>query len=148
MSSVAEPKTVPSDTTEAPLALLGERLVGQIIDDFVAFLLFVVCGVGFMNTDFAEPAQTAGMLVALAYLLLSDSFGRGQSYGKRPLNIAVVDSTTGQSCNVWQSFLRNALLLALGPVDWVFIFGSSRRRLGDFAAGTKVIRVFSDDLKP
>ena len=147
MSSVAEPNTVPGDMTEPPLASLGDRLVGQIIDDCVAFILAFVCGVGFMNTDLAEQARTAGLFVALAYLLLSDSFGRGQSYGKRPLGIAVVDSTTGQPCKAWQSLLRNVLLLALGPVDWVFIFGSTRRRLGDFAAGTKVIRVFSNDLQ-
>jgi len=32
-------------------------------------------------------------------------------------------------------------LLALGFVDWVFIVGKQRRRLGDFLARTRVVRV-------
>ena len=38
-----------------------------------------------------------------------------------------------------QSFVRNVIQALLGPIDWIFIFGERRQRLGDKAAGTIVI---------
>jgi uncharacterized RDD family membrane protein YckC len=35
--------------------------------------------------------------------------------------------------------VRNILLSILGPIDWIFIFGERRQRLGDKAAGTIVV---------
>ena len=51
----------------------------------------------------------------------------------------VVDDKTGEPCPFGQSFIRNVLLAVLGPIDWIFIFGERRQRLGDMAAGTIVV---------
>lgn len=53
----------------------------------------------------------------------------------------VVDVRTNQPCKYSQSVLRNASLMALSILDAVFIFGKQRRRLGDFLASTKVVRL-------
>lgn len=78
--------------------------------------------------------------MAILYLLLSDGFARGQSYGKRVVRTAVVDATTGALCTFGQSFPRNLLLMLLEVIDWVFLFGRKRQRPGDTLANTIVIR--------
>ena len=75
----------------------------------------------------------------MLYTLLSDGLEGGQSFGKRLVGIRVVSIETGAPCTFGQSFLRNLLLTILGPIDWIFIFGERRQRLGDKAAGTIVI---------
>ena len=37
--------------------------------------------------------------------------------------------------------MRNFLLALLGIIDWIFIFGDTRQRLGDMAANTIVVRL-------
>ena len=122
------------------LASLGERLGGQIIDGFIALIPLVVAmfpwGVSF---DVQEMIQATGIVVAITYLLFSDGFEAGQSFGKRAVNTAVVDRITNEPCTFGQSFIRNFLLLVLGFIDWIFIFGEKRQRLGDKVAGTVVI---------
>jgi uncharacterized RDD family membrane protein YckC len=127
-----------------PYASRGSRLVAQILDGLVA--VAIVC-MGLIPLVRLRGSASMGfllvpaILMAAAYLLLSDSFENGQSLGKRVLGIRVVDATTGQPCTVWQSFLRNILLEVLGIIDWVFIFGEKRQRLGDKAANTIVINL-------
>ena len=122
------------------LASLGERLGGQIIDGFIALIPLVVAmfpwGVSF---DVQEMIQATGIVVAITYLLFSDGFEAGQSFGKRAVNTAVVDRITNEPCTFGQSFIRNFLLLVLGFIDWIFIFGEKRQRLGDKVSGTVVI---------
>jgi hypothetical protein len=69
----------------------------------------------------------------------ADALDDGQSIGKRWLGIRVVDDITNAPCTFGQSFIRNLLLAVLGPIDWIFIFGERRQRLGDKAAGTIVV---------
>lgn len=121
------------------LASRVQRLVAQAIDGVVAFvpLTFAIFLV--------DPAPRAALLFfaggglwMMFYLLLSDGFG-GQSVGKRLFDIQVIDEQTGKPCTILQSFIRNVVLSALGPIDWVFIFGERQQRLGDRAAGTIVV---------
>ena len=56
----------------------------------------------------------------------------------------VIDARTGQWCSFWQSFVRNLLLSLLNFIDWIFIFGAKRQRLGDLAASTVVIQIEGD----
>jgi uncharacterized RDD family membrane protein YckC len=53
----------------------------------------------------------------------------------------VIDSRNGSPCTFGQSFVRNLLLSILGLIDWLFIFGEKRQRLGDKAATTLVVKV-------
>jgi uncharacterized RDD family membrane protein YckC len=122
------------------LASLPQRLAAQFLDGLVAaappiaaFLVtFVLNRAGLVLIVLA-------CIFAFLYTLLADGLEGGQSYGKRMVGIRVVSMQTGAPCSFGQSFVRNLLLMILGPIDWIFIFGQRRQRLGDKAAGTIVI---------
>ena len=122
------------------IASLPQRIAAQFLDGLVAaalpvaaFLLtFVLHGAGIVLIVLT-------CIFAFLYTLLADGLEGGQSYGKRMVGIRVVSMQTGAPCSFGQSFVRNLLLMILGPIDWIFIFGERRQRLGDKAAGTMVI---------
>jgi uncharacterized RDD family membrane protein YckC len=122
------------------LASLPQRLAAQFLDGLVAaappvaaFLLtFVLHGLGIVLIVLT-------CIFAFLYTLLADGLEGGQSYGKRMVGIRVVSMQTGAPCSFGQSFVRNLLLMILGPIDWIFIFGDRRQRLGDKLAGTIVV---------
>ncbi len=123
------------------LASLSDRLFGQILDSLIAIIPVVIAGI------VAAIAPTVGLFAIIIailfgafYILFADGFEGGQSYGKRMVNTAVVNATTREPCTFGQSFLRNLLLAILGVIDWVFVFGKKRQRLGDKAANTIVIK--------
>lgn len=124
------------------LASRWARLLARIADALAAFAPFVVL----VLRSPAEPAPTTvgawlmALLFGIGYVFLADALPGGQSFGKRMLGIAVVDPRTGYPCSAGQSFLRNLPLAVLGFLDWVFIFGERRQRLGDMVAGTLVVR--------
>lgn len=125
-----------------PLASLGDRLIGQVLDSLVA-LAAVVAGLipNLVSDTTSGATMFAGVGFALFYVLFSDGLAGGQSWGKKAIGTAVIDATTGRPCTFFQSFLRNLLLTALGFIDWVFIFGQKRQRLGDKAANTIVVKI-------
>lgn len=136
-------------------ARLWKRALGQFIDGVIftapAFMLGFLMG---GNADALEGAQgkiilvTFAILIAAAfvYILLADALPGGQSLGKRIVGIAVVKESSGQPCGVSQSLVRNLLVVLLGPVDWLFIFGRKHQRLGDKIAGTIVIESLAGTL--
>lgn len=116
------------------------RLVGQTIDFCIAAL--PVAAVGLLMAPMGRMGDAITSLAGLwtlGYLLLADGMEGGQSFGKRLLGMRVVDAKTGKPCSFGRSLLRNFTLTLLGPIDWVFIFGQRRQRLGDKLAGTVVI---------
>jgi len=117
-----------------PLAALWQRFFGQLIDGAVAFGLAIAVA-------FLPPFHNiiASYLAFVAYVLFADGLPGGQSLGKKALGVEVVDTRTGRPCNYGQSFLRNLLLMILGPIDWLFILGERHQRLGDRAADTIVV---------
>jgi uncharacterized RDD family membrane protein YckC len=124
---------------DAPLAARSTRLLGQILDAVVASL--GVAAMTWVTLDDQYQATVLGRIAAaagLAYFLFGDALPGGQSLAKRWLDLAVVDATTGEPCRPGQSFLRN-VTSALGPLDWLFIFGEHRQRLGDKLANTLVV---------
>ncbi len=122
------------------LASLSQRLFGQILDSLVAVAAIVVAGVLFaISPDIGLIALILAGCFSIFYILFADGFEGGQSYGKRAVKTACVDANTGAPCTFWQSFIRNLLLSVLGLIDWIFIFGRKRQRLGDKAANTIVI---------
>ena len=130
------------DMVNQNLASLGERLFGQILDSMVAIAAIVIASILYaVSPSIGAIAIFAAIAFAIYYILFSDGFEGGQSYGKRAVHTACVDASTGVPCTFWQSFIRNLLLSILGIIDWVFIFGSKRQRLGDKAANTIVVKV-------
>lgn len=120
------------------LASIGDRFTAQFLDSLVAlavgFAMYVVAGI------IGLPQELA-FLAWFLYLLLCDGLPGGQSIGKKFTKSSVVHFETGQPCSYMQSVARNFCLLVLGLVDWVFIVGKQRRRLGDFLARTRVVRL-------
>ena len=129
------------------LASLPQRLAGQFLDGviasvppIVAFLLtFVLHGVGIVLIVIT-------CIFAFFYTLLADGLKGGQSFGKRMVGIRVVSMHSGAPCSFGQSFVRNLLLMILGPIDWIFIFGERHQRLGDKLAGTIVVEAVDDEV--
>ena len=125
---------------EFPYASRLNRLIGQILDGLVAGApIFLAAIVASMNRYVGIVFFIAAIGWSCFYYFFADGFSGGQSYGKRMLGMHVIDAKTEAPCSFGQSFLRNLLLAILGPIDWIFIFGSRHQRLGDMAAGTVVI---------
>src|SRR2546422_1467195 len=104
-----------------PLADLGQRWAGQVLDSLIAYGPLILIGIAANNTvggAFAIPA----ILFFFLYILFADGLSKGQSWGKRVMKTAVVDATNGMPCTFSKSFVRN-ILMFLGIFDWAFIFG-------------------------
>jgi uncharacterized RDD family membrane protein YckC len=122
------------------LASLGDRLLAQILDSAVAVAALMGSLLLFdISAQVGQIALLASLLFAVFYILFADGLRNGQSYGKRVVKTTVVDATSGAPCSFRQSFVRNLLLSILGVIDWMFIFGRRRQRLGDKVAHTVVI---------
>ena len=123
------------------MASLDQRFLGQLLDSLVAIAAVVVSMIpSAISTELGQVTVLCGLLFAFFYILFADGFRDGQSYGKRIMKTAVIDATTGVPCTFGKSFVRNLLLSLLGIIDWVFIFGRKRQRLGDKAANALVVR--------
>lgn len=131
--------------TNNDLAELSDRLIAQIIDSLVAiaaiFISFLL-SIFFLNRSnlISTIIILSGLLLAVFYILFADGFKGGQSYGKRLMNIYVIDAKSKRPCTFIQSFGRNFSLAFLGIIDWIFIFSEKRQRFGDLLANTIVIR--------
>jgi uncharacterized RDD family membrane protein YckC len=138
--TVAKQDLVAGESALDTLASRGDRLLGQILDSLVAIAPMIASIFLFGISDqLGRTTFFACLAFSAFYILFADGFRNGQSYGKRIVKTAVVDSATGTPCSFKQSFIRNFLLSVLGVFDWVFIFGKRRQRLGDKAARTLVI---------
>jgi uncharacterized RDD family membrane protein YckC len=124
----------------AQLASRLSRFLGQTIDGVVTAVP-ALTGVllASVSDSMGDTYLIAGIAASIAYYFFADCLGEGQSYGKRLLGMYVVHEATGAPCTPAQSFVRNLLLAILGPIDWLFIFGSRHQRLGDLVARTLVV---------
>ena len=94
-----------------------------------------------MYAGLTEIGVVIAIIFSFFYSLFQDGLDNGQSYGKRIARTKVIDLRDGSPCTFGQSFVRNLLLVTLGLIDLVFIFGEKRQRLGDKAAKTLVIKI-------
>lgn len=132
-------------------ASLGERLFAWVIDYFIIIIYSVGLSILFENLNIHAATSTSFLFLAIllylpifCYGLLCEIFNRGQSFGKRLLNIRVVKAD-GSTPGIGAYLLRWLLF----PID-VFITGGAgalaiiltknNQRLGDLAAGTMVIK--------
>jgi uncharacterized RDD family membrane protein YckC len=122
-------------------AELGQRIRGQTVDGLFAALPFFIAGI---ISSFSEQLGASLLYFAIPYfffyVIFCDGFRGGQSYGKRVLRMVVVDKTTGKPCSYLQSVLRNTPLCFLGILDWIFVLGKEKQRLGDMLANTIVVK--------
>src|SRR5688572_10000665 len=116
------------------LASRSVRLIGQFIDGIVAAVP-ILLGLGLMavSESLGGLFVIGGIIWSLFYYFFADGLNDGRSVAKVWLGMQVVDAGSGSPCTFGQSFVRNLLLAILGPIDWIFIFGERRQRLGDKA---------------
>lgn len=126
------------EATSYPSVL--DRGVAHLIDQFILVPIGFFSAV-IIDLVFSEASSPNGLWVVpcLLYFLFSDAFPNGQSIGKKICKIAVVSYKKRQPSGMYESFVRNIVLLLAGVVDILFLFSKERRRLGDRAADTIVV---------
>ncbi|MBI4861888.1 MAG: HEAT repeat domain-containing protein [Candidatus Riflebacteria bacterium] len=120
---VAVVHQAPPSALEHPIATWDARFGSYFLDCFIGgFLSLIPFG-------------------GLVYSLIRDVLGTGQSLGKRPNSLYVIDATTGAPCTLGQSIMRNLFLMLplINLVEIILVF-TSGIRLGDRVAGTRVVR--------
>lgn len=140
-NTYARARLVP-DSDEPPVRLASrfQRLTAQIIDASIAAVPMASAILVSEVLQAKEGAViAAGALLSTWYFLFADGLSGGQSLAKTWLGMRVIDRKTGYPCSFGQSFVRNLVQAVAGPIDWVFILGDKRQRLGDKAAGTIVV---------
>lgn len=127
--------------SEDELAGRFKRWLGQVLDNILpAVAIGLVVGISALTGPEVLSVMVGGIggVLYVLYMLFADGLSEGQSWGKRIVGTKVIDMRTGEPCTYWQSFVRNIFYI-LGILDWIFIFGEKRQRLGDIVAGTVVI---------
>jgi len=106
-----------SDKERRTSILLGQsevslfsRLIAKAID---ALLLIAIFLLG------SALSALLGVLLSASWCAALDSWGSGQSVGKRIMGLGVIDVSSGVPCNLRNSFLRNF------PVVLVILFAST-----------------------
>ncbi|MFG2040613.1 RDD family protein [Dactylosporangium sp. NPDC048998] len=143
--------TYPSSS--ASVHVTGRRVVATIVD---AVLFGCLGGIvaqvsghettasGFSSTRLSPGGSVLWfVLVVLYYVLLEGLFGR--TVGKMVTGIRVVDAATGAVPGIGKALIRTLLRIIDGLFAYlvgfiVVLCSRSRRRLGDMAAGTLVVR--------
>ena len=153
------------------LASLGNRFLACAIDhalQFSAMLAALIIALTVNSTIRALSESTlekakAGSLWTIAILILSlfviyfgyfalfEAFWNGQTPGKRLLKLRVIKDD-GRPINIFEAFARNVIRLFDFMPTWLYSIGiltvfmnSKAKRLGDFVAGTVVIKERADD---
>lgn len=137
-----------------PPAPLGPRVGACLLDTLVAFACFLPALAVYAVQGEADAGLLFGALViggaggALVYSFVKDGMEGGASLGKRAVGLMVVHLATNQPCSGSRSALRTLIwnVTNFVPlVGWLIepvtaMVSADRRRLGDHAAGTQVIR--------
>jgi len=129
------------------LASLGDRVIAWFIDALVIgsylFVLFFIANEAGMQSEAGVFIPI--ILPALFYHFLSEVFMNGQSIGKRARELQVV-RLDGEKADVGNYAMRALvslfeIFLLQGSVAILFIVSTKHsQRLGDFAAGTTVVK--------
>jgi len=131
-----------------PNASVGQRFKAQFCDQLVSLGLAILVYNFFTNIGLEkdlniglekEVAVFWGIIAFIAYMLLSDGLPNGQSLGKKLTRTSCIEASTGIPCSFGRSFGRN-IFLFLGFIDWIFLVGAEKKRLGDYVAKTRVIK--------
>ena len=158
----AEVQDITPDERQLPLASLGSRFVGALLDFLVAFvaliIVFIPLGIGtdlFFDMDREWTTSLKLSLLGMVIVLAIQSYfwhTRGQSIGKMLVGTRIVDVTTGQQASfgkiVGARYIPATLLgyipivgTVFGLVNILFVFRQDRRCIHDLIAGTKVVDI-------
>lgn len=130
--------------------VLSRRVVAAILDVFIIlFILGFFMSIGMLSFKaspfFFVVFTFIGIFITFFYAFLMEGF-MGQTLGKKLMGIVVVKEN-GSPCDYLSSFTRNLLRI----VDWlpyyyllgliVILLSPNSQRIGDYIAGTIVVRV-------
>jgi len=135
------------------IAGIGSRFLAQFVDVVIITLIQIVITIGATALGgIFNSIQLFGLveliltfILIVGYFLISEAAWNGQTLGKRYVRLRVVGDQ-GEPLTVGQAAIRNLVrvvdfLPAFYAIGIVTMFSNSRaKRLGDFAAGTLVVR--------
>ena len=135
------------------IAGIGSRFLAQFIDVLVITIIQIVLTIGaaalggiFNSIQvFALVELILSFILIAGYFLISEAAWNGQTLGKRYVRLRAVGDH-GEPLTIGQAAIRNLIrvvdfLPAFYAIGIVTMFSNSRaKRLGDFAAGTLVVR--------
>ncbi len=138
------------------LASRGSRLAASLIDGLAAMVILLpaLAAMFFVgeSSTLSTPAALLAALSGIAFLgfaiyQLSMLVRKGQTLGKRTMNIRIVNHSDGQVPSAGRllgmRYFVNSLLGNVIPfyafIDMLLIFGSEQRCIHDYLAGTKVV---------
>ena len=143
-----------------PKASSGNRFLAALLDGLISFglsipaLIFFALGMAKADS-YSDKDGAIGLffitflfyIIPLVYNFIKDGLGQGQSWGKKALDLMVVNLDNNAPCDKGKSFFRNFIsgLVAIIPfVGWLIepimvLATEDGRKLGDKAANTQVI---------
>ena len=135
------------------IAGIGSRFLAQVVDSLVIMVILIAItilaaslGGVFSSGELAILVEVIlGFILLAGYFLISEAAWNGQTLGKRAARLRVVGDH-GEPLTIGQAAIRNLVRIvdflpifyAIGMLT-LFINGRGKR-LGDFAAGTLVVR--------
>ena len=141
-------------------ASLGNRFLAALFDGLITIglsipaIIFFVLGMSKVDS-YSDKDEAFGLfiiaflfyLIPIVYNFIKDGLGQGQSWGKKALDLMVVNLDNNTHCDKGKSFFRNFIsgLVAIIPfVGWLIepimvLVTEDGRKLGDKAANTQVI---------
>jgi len=145
----------PAAAGSEALASRGSRLAASLIDGLAAvvILLPALAAIFFVgeNSSLSTPGIFFAALSGIGFLVfavyqLSMLLREGQTLGKKAMNIRIVNYADGQIPSAGRLLMMRYFVNSLlGNIplytflDVLFIFGSERRCIHDYLAGTKVV---------
>jgi uncharacterized RDD family membrane protein YckC len=133
---------------ELPLAGLGTRFIGLLLDTLIQVTAITIVTVAFLaagSTLGAVIVSSGAVLLIIGYYVLFEVAGGGRTPGKRAAGVRVV-MDAGEPVGLRASLIRNLIRLLEGfatayiPAMISVLASRNNQRLGDHAAGTLVIR--------
>jgi uncharacterized RDD family membrane protein YckC len=133
---------------EIPLAGLGSRFIGLLLDTLIQVTAITIVVIAFEvggSELGAVIASSAAVLLIIGYYVIFEVAGGGRTPGKRAAGVRVV-TDSGGPVGFRTSLIRNLIRLLEGfalayvPAVISVLVSRNNQRLGDHAAGTLVIR--------
>jgi uncharacterized RDD family membrane protein YckC len=156
----ASPHTADHGVVFYSRASLSSRFLAALLDGVITLGLAIpalTCYLVAIGQSYADDSSSTGFfllgllfyIIPLVYSLIKDSLGNGQSWGKRPFSLMVVNLENNMPCSTGKSAGRNFIsgLISIIPfVGWLIeplmvLITIDGRKLGDMAADTQVIEV-------